>query len=128
MTSHLPVLWRFRLLRAIKARGVWENRRLLGAWATAEGGTASYNPLNTTQGWPGATDYNPDGVKNYPNAAAGINATAITLTNGYYPGIVKDLQAGDLKAEQIVQRNAAEFDTWGTGSALILSVLANPPR
>lgn len=122
--SHLPALWRFRLLAAIHAKGHWQNRRLLGAWAVAEGGTASYNPLNTTQPWPGATDYNTAHVKNYPSGAAGIAATAATLVNGYYNGIVADLRVGKLSAEEIVQRNAAEFNTWGTGAAHVLAVLS----
>jgi len=120
---HLPPLWKFRLLRAVHARGVRENRRLLAAWARAEGGTASYNPLNTTQAWPGATDYNSAGVKNYPTGAAGIAATAATLTNGRYDGIVADLRAGKKAAAQIVRDNAVEFDTWGTGASNILRVL-----
>lgn len=110
---HLPLLWKFRLLRALHARGVSENRIVLGAQARLEGGTARYNPLNTTEPWPGATDYNSVGVKNYPNGAAGIAATAKTFTNGYYNGIVADLRKGDLSARAIVQRNAAEYDKWG---------------
>ena len=120
---HFPILWRFRLLRAIHAKGVWQNRRLLGAWARAEGGTARYNPLNTTQPWPGATDYNSAHVKNYPTGAAGIAATATTLVNGHYDGIVADLRAGKKNARAIVADNAAEFDVWGTHASHILPLL-----
>lgn len=123
MIPHLPWLWRFRLLRAIHARGTDQNRRLLGAWARAEGGTAAFNPLNTTQPWPGATPYNSVGVRNYPSAPAGIAATAATLVNGHYSGIVDDLRAGRYTAEQIVERHPAEFDTWGTGWRNLLGVL-----
>lgn len=123
MIRHYPYLWRFRLLRAIHAKGSWQNRRLLGAWARAEGGTASYNPLNTTQPWPGATDYNTSGVRNYPSGAAGIAATAATLVNGYYDGIVRDLRAGDKDARAIVTACGPEFDKWGTGAAHILRLL-----
>lgn len=111
------------MLRAIHAKGQAPNRQLLAAWAKAEGGTATYNPLNTTEPWPGATDYNSVGVKNYPTGAAGIAATAATLVNGHYPGIVHDLRAGGFTAVQMVERNAPQFDTWGTGSANILRVL-----
>ncbi len=121
---HLPPLWKFRLLRAIHAKGVRENRRLLAAWARAEGGTASYNPLNTTEPWPGATDYNSVHVKNYASGPSGIAATAATLVNGHYDGIVADLRAGTFTAEQIATRNSSEFDVWGTGAANILRVLA----
>lgn len=120
---HLPPLWRFRLLRSIHARGVKANRELLAAWAQAEGGTAAYNPLNTTQPWPGATNYNTAGVKNYPSAAAGIAATAATLNNGRYNGIVADLHAGKKPAAKIVSDNAQEFNTWGTGAQNILRLL-----
>ena len=122
--AHLPFMWKFRLLRAIKARGVKQNRRLLEAWARAEGGTAAYNPLNTTQPWPGATDYNTVHVKNYPNGAAGITATAITLTNGHYPGLVVDLKQGAKTAEQIVADRRDEIKVWGTNPDTILGVLA----
>ena len=120
---HLPILWRFRLLRGLKARGVWQNRKLLGAWARAEGGKARYNPLNTTEPWKGATDYNTAGVKNYRTGADGIAATVATLTNGRYPGIVADLRAGKLTARQIVERNAAELNLWGTGASHVLALL-----
>lgn len=123
MSEHLPPVWKFRLLAAIHARGVKQNRRLLEAWARAEGGHAAYNPLNTTEPWPGSTEYNPVGVKNYPSGPAGVAATAATLVNGHYTGIVEDLRSGKLTAEEIVERNASEFDTWGTGSAAILRVL-----
>ena len=120
---HLPAKWKFRLLAAIHGKGVVENRKLLDAWARAEGGTAAYNPLNTTQPWSGATNYNRAGVKNYPSAAAGIAATAATLHNGYYNGVVSDLHAGKRTAVEIVTRNAEEFDLWGTGAENILRVL-----
>lgn len=125
MSRHLPALWKFRVLKGIKAKGVSENRRLLAAWQIAEGGTAQYNPLNTTQAWPGATDYNSVHVRNYASGSDGIAATCRTLLNGYYNGIVHDLRDGALRAELIVTRNAKEFDTWGTGSENILRVLAS---
>lgn len=124
MSDHLPYLWRYRLLRKLHAPNSTQNRRLLRAWARAEGGTARYNPLNTTEPWAGATDYNSAGVKNYPSGADGIAATYLTLVNGHYIGIVNSLRAGRMTAQRIVERNAAEFDTWGTGSNLILEVLA----
>ena len=59
-----------------------------------------------------------------PSAAVGIGATVKTLTNGYYVGIVNDLRSAIPRTpEQIVRRNAHEFDTWGTGADNILRVL-----
>ena len=122
--SHYPLLWKFRLLRAIHAKGGIQNRRLLAAWGRAEGGTALYNPLNTTQEWPGAGTYNKVGVKDYPSGAAGIAATAATLVNGHYDGLVADLRAGRKSAVQMVSDNRAEIQTWGTNPDTILQVLA----
>jgi hypothetical protein len=128
VSSHLPPLWKFRLLRAIHAKGNLQNRRLLAAWARAEGGDARYNPLNTTQPWPGATPYNTlsDGkthVWDYRTGADGIAATAKTITNGHYNGTVAALRAGKLTARQIVTTHGREFDVWGTGATHILALL-----
>lgn len=112
---HLPYLWRYRLLRSIHAPYSRPNRNYLAAWAKAEGGTACFNPLNTTEPWAGATDYNDAGVKNYPNGSSGVAATAATLENGHYDGIVKDLRNGKVSACGIATRNAKELVTWGTG-------------
>jgi hypothetical protein len=65
----------------------------LEAWARAEGGSATFNWLNTTQPAEGATDYNSVGVKNYPDYATGVRATVETLTNGFYPRTLAGLQA-----------------------------------
>lgn len=117
-------LWRFRL--AVAGRfgyhpAVFE---MWAAWARAEGGTARFNPWNTTEPWPGATGYNSAGVKNYPSAYAGVQATVRTLRNGYYPGLCRDFERpGRLTAREIVARNAGELETWGTGSRAILAVL-----
>lgn len=122
---HLPLFWRFRLLRAVKASGRAQNRRFLAAWQRAEGGNARYNPLNTTEPWAGATDYNSIGVKNYPSAAAGISATAATLLNGHYPGLLVDLRTASKTAEQIVADRADEIRVWGTNPDTIAAVLHN---
>ena len=120
---HLPVLWRYRLERALHAKGGGANHELLAAWAKAEGGTARNNPLNTTEPWKGATDYNKAGVKNYRTGYDGIAATPATLLNGDYGGIVRDMRNGRKAARLMVTENAAEFDTWGTGAAHILALL-----
>lgn len=121
--THLPPHWERRLLDVLGAPVTLESLKLLDAWQRAEGGTARWNPLNTTYGLFGATDYNKVGVKNYRRATEGVCATALTLVNGYYRGIVGDLQRGTLTAREVVTRNAREFDTWGTGAAHILRLL-----
>jgi hypothetical protein len=116
-------MWRYRLERSVHAKGGGANHDLLGAWAKAEGGSARNNPLNTTEPWKGATDYNTAGVKNYRTGADGIAATTATLLNGHYPGIVRDMRDGRKTARLIVTSNASEFDTWGTGAVHILALL-----
>lgn len=122
MSRHIPYLWRFRLLTKLRARQTRSNYRLLHVWRECEGGTAAYNPLNTTEPWPGATDYNSVGVKNYPSGSDGIQATYLTLVNGHYNGIVGGLR-GRVAAKTIVEKYGSEFDTWGTGTECILRSL-----
>ena len=123
MSPHLPLLWRYRIAKAGRFKVRPATWKMWAAWARAEGGHAAYNPWNTTEPWPGATQYNTAGVKNYPTGAAGVAATVKTLTNGYYPGLVRDFRAGGKSARQLVEDNAAELDKWGTGSAHILELL-----
>jgi hypothetical protein len=123
MSAHFPFLWRFRILRAIHAKGSLANRQVLGAQARIEGGQAQWNPCNTTEPWPRSSLYNTAGVRNYRTQADGIAATAATFLNGNYPGIVRDFRAGTKTARAIVTDNAAEWDKWGTGAAKMLSVL-----
>jgi hypothetical protein len=83
----------------------------------AEGGhwynTAYFNPLNTTQGMPGATSMNSVGVKAYSSWAVGLRATVITLHNGFYDGILAALRRGE-DAQAVADAVAAS--PWGTGS------------
>lgn len=126
MSSHLPPHWEKRVLVAVGAASVRrESVRFLAAQAQAEGGDAQWNPTNTTFPLPGATDYNQAGVKNYPHATWGVAAVACTLSNGFYPGLLGDLQSGRHTAEQIVARNRAEIQRWGTNPDLILRILAS---
>lgn len=130
MQTHLPPQWRQRVLAGINGHG-WdtgsfypEGMRLLDAWQRAEGGTARWNPLNTTLRLAGSTDYNGTGVQNYFRPTEGCAATVLTLVNGNYNGILGDLQNGTKTAEQIVNDRASQFRTWGTDPSVILAVLA----
>lgn len=120
---HYPPFWRYRLLRVLRCKINKENLKLLWAWAKIEGGSARWNPLNTELRLYGSTNYNSVGVQNYRKPIDGISATAMTLANGYYNGLLGDMQRGTKTAKQIVEDNAAQFDTWGTGAKKILSLL-----
>ena len=97
--------------------------RLLDAWAQAEGGTATWNPLNSTQPFLGSTRYNSSDVQNYTKPLYGVCATAVTLANGNYNGILGALQGGSLTAVQIVDKYRSQFQLWGTNPDLIIQIL-----
>lgn len=104
--------WEGDVLRAIGAPASAANVAFLDTWQRYEGGSAAFNPLNTTQSEPGATDYNSVGVKNYPSAAVGAKATAATLENGRYDAVVSALRTGNPQPSSEME---SEIRTWGTG-------------
>lgn len=120
--------WETQLLRALTAPTNPANLRFLQAWQQAEGGTAAFNPLNTTQGYTGATPYNTlrggGHVWNYPSAAAGLAATKQTLLNGYYDAIVRMLRSGTATPQQLA--TGVSKSPWGTGGG-VLRVLGSQP-
>lgn len=115
-----------RFLKGVKAPVTKRNLLAIVAWMQAEGGNAKWNPLNTTHWAIGATDYNWVGVKNYPDARTGIEATAETLNYGARTG-----QYHYARIRSRLRRNkgalgtlwAVERSTWGTGG-LGVKVLA----
>ena len=108
--------------------------RALAAWEWCEkihGGAGAWqwdNPLNTTEPGFGATgSVNSVGVKVYPTQAEGVAAVVATLTNGFYPGIVAALRAGN-GAGAVAQ--AGEIATWGTNPSCVrqdYAAMATPP-
>jgi hypothetical protein len=118
--------WQEDVLRGLGAPVNANTLGVLNAWQACEGGTARFNPLNTTQPASGATDYNSVHVKNYPSQAVGLQATLDTLRNGNYDGIVGGLRDGSLPARVVVAENGNEFSTWGTSISCILSRLGAP--
>lgn len=95
------------------------NIAAIRAWASGEGSTARFNPLDTTQPEPGATPYNANGgdpVENYPDYRSGITATVATLEPGGHPSplygaILTALGAG--ASTQAVEQ-AVAASPWGT--------------
>jgi hypothetical protein len=90
------------------------NINSLASWFTREFSSwpprAENNPMATAEPEPGDTIYNYDGVRNYPTAREGAEATAQALEDGYYPGIVAALRSG----KGLCGRTdlAGEFLTW----------------
>lgn len=103
------------------------------AQARAEGGEARWNPLNTTYSLPGSWLYNAQGVRNFAKPIDGLCATALTVTNGDYNGILGDLQSivtlenGDRAAQftalEVAQRNQQEIKLWGTDPTVVIEIL-----
>lgn len=113
---------------ALIARGLGNNQPsqdllvAISAWTAAEGGLARYNPLNTIQPWPGATNYNSVGVKNYPSASAGYEAIMRTLW-GNFAGY-DDIRAGITNNDVARLRRGIGVGKWGTPLSLLDSVIA----
>ena len=117
------------------------NEYALERWQRAEGGGAGCdgqapytepwmysggpagNPLNTTRGEPGATDWNSVHVKvfhDYQGVTCwswGIKASGDTLTNGYYANIIATLRnpSADYTTQCISLARAVGNSPWGTG-------------
>jgi hypothetical protein len=115
--------WANRFVEEINAAHCDRNAWALISWIQAEGGTAQWNPLNTTQRMPGSWDYNWVGVQNYPDFETGMAATVKTIlqTNpdfGYAP-ILSRLRRCARAGSTL---RAVEKSSWGTGG-LALKVL-----
>jgi len=113
------------LAAALKLAVTPRLRGFLTTWAKYEGVPVwIWNPLATTQlgrrstrdiGYgPGKwnTANPPLGVGIYADLQAGAEATAATITNGYYPELVATLLRGGVIADR--QKLVAEINTWGT--------------
>lgn len=116
--------WQQAVLAALGVPVTVSNERFLSDWQPYEGGSASFNPLNTTEPWAGATSYNMVGVKNYPSASAGAQATAATLKNGNYPSIMAALRTGDPYTFANASGVADNISTWGTPNYAAAFLLA----
>lgn len=131
-TQHYPDHWIPRLVSLLEAPNDHERWRFFTAWGQAEGGTARWNPLNTTLDL-GSTwvlsNFNSSGVKNYRYAVVGVIAAALTLnerlTDGslVYSTLIGNLRDAELSAEQIVKLSEANIKTWGTNPATMLALL-----
>jgi hypothetical protein len=101
------------ILRGIGAPPSSEALTFFRAWRQAEGGTARYNPFNTTQRMPGSEAYNRVGVQHYPSARVGVDATVKTLLNGRYTALVQAIREG---RSARAMADALAASPWGTGT------------
>lgn len=117
---HLPTRGEFarRFLHGIKAPITDHTLAAMMAWMQAEGDAGRFNPINTTQDEPGATDFNSVGVKNYVDWHQGVKATVKTLDFGAnhrefgYQPIRAHLRNSD---QPLAVVEAVERSAWGTG-------------
>lgn len=122
-----PVTWAVDFLNAARFPVTANNVQVVYSWEYAEssGGGGMWNPLNTTQGgYPGETDFNSVGVKNYARRADGVAANAKVIHNGYYRDAVR---AFELSASPQLTVNAITRSPWGTRHIALRAVPGAPP-
>lgn len=141
--THLPDHWIQKVMVGLSVPGWISGHfyhqiiRFFTAWAVAEGGTAEWDPLNTTDhisdawgAWYGQ-DYNSTGVVNFETPWKGIVGTYATLLeSAVFIDVVNDLrhaEANSLTAEQLVTRNRSAIRTWGTNPDTMLAILKGTP-
>jgi len=107
---------RIDFARSVIRRGGWTVTTALlqglVAVMVGEGSHARFNPLDTTQPWPGSTSYNSVGVRNYATWDDGVAATVATLRNGYYPDVIAVLNAGGPADRLVVAWANSPWGTW----------------
>jgi hypothetical protein len=119
-SDYTPTTWAVALLGRVKIPATKANVKAVVGWENAEGGhfnnSARYNPLNTTQSAPGATNTGTQGnIKAYTSWNQGLDATARTLQNGRYGSILAALHGPDPgKVADAIGRSP-----WGTNGALV---------
>ena len=116
-----------RILSGIGAPITPENKKFFYAWRAAEGGTAAFNPFNTTKSSKGSTNYNSVGVKNYVDDVHGADATIKTLLHSRYSGIVNALRDGGPGAAHEAAL-ALSKSPWGTGDGALRVLKGGPQR
>jgi Putative peptidoglycan binding domain len=92
------------------------------AQAAEENTAAHWNPLATTEPWPGGTDFNSVGVKSYSSEGSGIAATWATLTNGRYPEALDAIKRGNA-TEYVVGIANSPWGTWDANPGAALATL-----
>lgn len=108
-----PVIWAEDFCRIAAFPLTEPNLQVVYSWEYAEsgGGGGLWNPLNTTEPWPGATDDNSVGVKNYASRADGLGATATVIHQHYYTAVVASFLNG---SSALATKWLIEASPWGT--------------
>ncbi len=108
--------WAKSFLKALGAPVVRSNMIVVIAWEAAEGTNATWNPLATTMGAEGATNFNEVGVKNYLSKEQGIDASIRTLERPSfgYEAILDGLERG---ADPMETAHAIQQSHWCHGCA-----------
>jgi hypothetical protein len=116
-----PVKWSRDFLTKLGMPITAENMRAMQAWQQAEGTAAQFNPLATTQGgYPGETNFNSVGVKNFTSYEDGLAANVKVIQNGLYGNILAALQKGNNAMDVAA---AIKNSPWGSG-ALVERILS----
>lgn len=111
MTTYTRVQFATAVLQGIEAPVNSNALDALVAQQVAEGSNAVFNPADTEENEPGDSNYNPQGVKDYPSFAEGVQATVATLTNGLYGNLIEVIRQGN-SSQSIA--NAWATSKWGT--------------
>jgi hypothetical protein len=88
--------------------------QFMQSWRQHEGGSAAWNPLNTTKSKTGSLPYNNVNVQNYPDRQTGLDATIQTLLLDFYKNVVKNIK--DIKDENGISKTmvAVNDSPWGS--------------
>lgn len=122
-----PDWWALDFLAAAGFPATPGNVQVVVSWEYAEssGGGGMWNPLNTTQGgYPGETDFNTVGVKNYVRREDGVAANARVIRNGFYPAVVAGFTVG---ADPRAICDAITRSPWGTGHIALRGTVTPTP-
>ena len=110
-----PEAFAAAVLKGLGAPANSNNMALLQGWFRAEGTSAKWNPLASTERMGGTGSINSVGVQNYGSMSAGVKATIRTLTNGRYNDIVKLMKKG-INPIKLFRQAEDEFNVWRSGN------------
>jgi hypothetical protein len=110
------------MLKFIEMPTSTNNVQSMVCWMASENTSAEWNPCATERGEPNATNFNADGVKNYPTIEEGLQGFSDTIHNGYYQAILQSLSVSNPPA---VTCSYIENSAWGSkpNSTLVAAVL-----